>query len=141
MQQNHAMANFVRGIHADLQDYQRLHSLLDTQFSLALQHDSIALEKLADEVMELVGTLNNRRVERSVLLARYIPVINNETVDKFLGSLPMESQEKIKALWQRLEDLIVECKEMNSRNCRLLTDQFEIMQRILKHEEHTYAPL
>jgi len=35
---------------------------------------------------------------------------------------------------------VKECKALNMRNCRLLMDQHDIMQRVLQTEADTYAP-
>jgi flagella synthesis protein FlgN len=42
--------------------------------------------------------------------------------------------------WSALEAAVQECKALNTRNCRLLMDQHDIMQRVLQTESDTYAP-
>jgi flagella synthesis protein FlgN len=141
MHRARSFPDFVRGIQADVQDYQKLQAMLETQFALALRHDSAALEMLAYDILKKVETLNARRLDRTALLSRHMGEVSTESVRKFIQSIPHESQGKVMTLWKSLEDLVVACQEINTRNCRLLTDQYTLMQRVLKHEEHTYAPV
>ncbi|MEG1055633.1 MAG: flagellar protein FlgN, partial [Janthinobacterium sp.] len=54
--------------------------------------------------------------------------------------LQEDARSKAQADWSALEQMVLECKRLNSRNSELLTEQYSIMQRVLHGEEDTYAP-
>ena len=135
-----ALSRLVKGIHADMADYRHLHELLDVQFEAALRHQSSRLIEIAEKISELVNTLEQRRQERVALASMLTGSGQPVSMQGVVQLLTESSRPSLQACWQSLENQVRECKEANARNCRLLTDQHEMMQRILHREVDTYAP-
>jgi len=138
--QSEALLRLVQGMRADIADYRRLRELLELQFDAVLRHQSQALVDVAGKITELVDTLEQRRQERVVLACDVIGPGKPVSMQGVVRLLAESSRIKVEADWETLEGLVRECKQANMRNCRLLTDQHEIMQRVLNQEAHTYVP-
>lgn len=135
-----ALIRLVQGMRADIADYRRLRELLELQFDAVLRHQSQSLVDVADKITELVDTLEQRRQERVALAGEVIGHGKPVSMQGVARLLAESSRAKLEADWETLEGLVRECKQANMRNCRLLTDQHETMQRVLHQETHTYVP-
>lgn len=138
MKRGEAIARLLRDVLSDVADYGALRLLLDSQFHAALRHDATALRALAARITEAVQVLDGRRLLRARVVNSLYGVSGR--MDSVFDELPEDSRERCRAMWTRLEALVVECKRLNARNCLLMTDQYEIMQRVLHGEDQTYAP-
>lgn len=138
--QSEALSRLVQGMRADIVDYRRLRELLDVQFDAALRHQSNALVDVAANITELVDMLDGRRQERVALAGVLIGPEEPVSMQGVMRLLTESSRASLQADWETLESLVRECKQANTRNCRLLTDQHEIMRRVLNREADTYAP-
>lgn len=139
MKRSDVLRALVSGVHADQADYQTLRTLLGEQFQAALRHDAATLTELGRRITALVAVLDGRRRERMrgvALLGIRPPATMAQVIALFAPAMRAPLQQ----LWQDLEALVVECKQLNSRNCRLLTEQHALMQRVLAGEEDTYVP-
>lgn len=135
----------ARGMQADIADYRALRDLLQAQFEAALRHRPAELAQLARDISTLCETLEKRRVERVGLVDSCVEVTVNlpreERVMAVLLQLPASYHGLAQSVWQTLQKLVPECKALNLRNCNLMMDQHEIMQRVLNAESDIYAPL
>ncbi|MBA4341901.1 MAG: flagellar protein FlgN [Methylibium sp.] len=135
-----ALAQLLRDMQVDRAGYARLRELLEAQFQAALRHATQALVGLADDITRLVAELEERRATRSRLLAQLLgPAEAEPTLARLLQRLPASAGQTLTVAWQGLEQQIRECKQMNLRNCRLITEQHALMQRVLGVEEQGYA--
>lgn len=135
-----ALAQMLRDMHADRAGYARLRDLLEAQFQAALRHAAQPLVGLAGEITGVVAELDGRRAARSQLLVQLLgPAEPAPTLDRLLQRLPGPTGQTLTVAWQGLEQQIRECKQMNLRNCRLITEQHALMQRVLGVEEQGYA--
>lgn len=140
MKPREAFNRIFAGMRADLHDYQRLRELLEAQFLSALRHRSDEIAQICAQISELAATLDARRVERQNLVALLMPKGERPSIGAVAKLLQGASRVVFEACWQSLEAAVRDCKALNMRNCRLLTDQYEIMQRVLNTEADTYAP-
>ncbi|WP_018411159.1 flagellar export chaperone FlgN [Methyloversatilis thermotolerans] len=133
-----AMARVMRDMHADLGDYDALREALQRQFAAALKHDSERLAELAGQVTDMVARLEERRRVR----ARVVDVLcgPHGRMNELFARMPAPMADRCRAMWRELERKVGECKQLNVRNCLLITSQFEIMHRVMHGEEDTYAP-
>jgi flagella synthesis protein FlgN len=142
MTHREAVRRIIDGIRADLDDYPRLHELLEAQFHAALNHHSGAIHEIAQSISQLTSVLETRRRERHglarLLMASNSPVVSIEAVS---ARLPRAVRETFDTAWNRLEGLVHSCKTLNLRNCRLVMGQYEILQRVLQADKDTYAPV
>lgn len=134
------LPQFVADMDADLQRYRSLQALLQEQFTAALRHDSAGLLALNERILALVAELDQRRDRRSALLVQLLSPQNPATLDALIERLPPATRGVVRTRSQALEQLVRDCKERNSRNGRLVTDQQAILQRVLRgKEEDTYV--
>ncbi|MDF1484206.1 flagellar export chaperone FlgN [Ramlibacter sp. H39-3-26] len=135
-----SVARLMEGVRADVDDYHELRSMLSAQFGAALRHETLVLTDLAERIVALTGRLEERREER-MALARFLMGSGlPAAMPLLLEALPRTAREALEAWWGVLEDLVNECKAQNMRNCRLMVEQHEIMQRVLDMEVDIYAP-
>ena len=138
-----ALQCLARGMQANVADYGRLRDLLQTQFALALRHDTGGLSEIATGITRLCATLEARRAERVRLVDIFAgPLVNTprrDVIAELIAQLPGAYRAMAERLWSSLGRLAAECKALNSRNCQLLMDQHDIMQRVLHSESDIYV--
>lgn len=140
MKQREAFNRIFAGMRADLQDYRVLRELLDAQFEAALQHRSEALTEIGERIIALTTVLEQRRAERQRLATHVVPRDTQLSMLAVANRLQGASRAAFDTCWKALEAAVRDCKALNMRNCRLLMDQYDIMQRVLNAETDTYAP-
>ena len=138
MSRRAALSNFVSDVIEDVRDYHMLRALLQEQFEAAMKHNASRLKDLSEQITEAVDVLEKRRARRSELMASLVG--RGAGIADILAFLKDTAREAMKAKWVELEGLVHECKELNERNCRLMMDQYAIMQRVLHGEEEIYVP-
>lgn len=139
MKRSDVLRTLISGVHADHADYQQLRELLSQQFDAALRHDTQALTQLGERITAQVAVLDARRRERMravALLGLRAPA----TMEQVIGLFAQGTQAAVLQLWRALEALVLECKGLNGRNCRLMMEQHAMMQRVLAGEADTYVP-
>lgn len=136
-----ALGRLIKGVHADLGDYRALRELLDVQFEAALKHRSAVITDIADRISALTAQLDKRRIERVALAKILAGKQGNVTISAVSARLPANARPAFDEWWQTLEKLVQECKRLNQRNCDLVMNQHEILQRVLQVDGGgTYAP-
>jgi flagella synthesis protein FlgN len=136
-----ALGRLIKGVHADLGDYRTLRELLDVQFEAALKHRSAMIRDIADRISALTAQLDKRRAERVALAKMLVGKQSSVTISAVSARLPANARPAFDEWWQTLEKLVQECKRLNQRNCDLLMNQHEILQRVLQTDGGgTYAP-
>ena len=140
-----AVRSMVQGLRLDTADYQALQELLEQQFQAALRHGTEDLSELSGRITALSQVLEGRRQERmdlsKLLLGGRGMSDRAVSIEAVTLRLPATAQQAFRSEWRALERQVRRCKELNTRNCRLFMGQFEIMQRVLTPESHTYAPI
>ena len=133
-----AVRRVLHGIAEDRQGYPALLALLEEQFQATLRHRSAQLTLLADQVIAAVEELDARRRQRVSLVAALLGPKGD--MPQLFALLQEEARAAALADWAALEQMVLECKRLNARNSELMTEQYSIMQRVLRGEEDTYAP-
>jgi flagella synthesis protein FlgN len=140
MKPREAFNRIFTGMRADLQDYRTLRDLLEAQFEAALQHRTEALAEIGARIVALTSVLEERRAERQRLAASVVPRGAQLSMVAVASRLQGASRAAFDTCWKALETAVRDCKALNVRNCRLLMEQYDIMQRVLSAEPDTYAP-
>lgn len=140
MKPREAFNKIFVGMRADVHDYRRLHDLLEAQFMAALQHRTDEIRTIGEDIVALTSALDERRRERVELVRLVAAPGTPVSIAAVAQRLQGAAREAFDACWKSLEAAVNECKELNLRNCRLLMDQHDIMQRVLETEADTYAP-
>lgn len=133
-----ALDRLGQGVADDLAACRAMLALLERQFDAALRHRSAQLAELAAALAPPLDAMAQRRVQRVTLVRALLGP--EATMAALIASLPAPARGALEAQWRELEQLVLECKRLNSRNSALLADQFSIMQRVLHGEEQLYAP-
>lgn len=140
MSRNDLMLALSRGINRDLIAYRRLKEMLDAQFAAAMYHDAPRLAAAGQAVEQLAGEIELRRQERVDLVRQLFDGDSQARMEQVFALLPEAPARMFRSWWSELETLVRDCKGMNERLCHLLTDQQEIMQRLLGDNEDIYVP-
>lgn len=141
MKVTEALSHLLRDMHADRSGYARLRELLEQQFEAALRHQAERLSALADDIVALVDELNARGLQRGALLRQLLGQRpqTEPSMAALLQRLPSAVGQTLSIAWQSLEQQVRECKDLNQRNCHLITEQHALMQRVMGVEEALYA--
>lgn len=140
MKQGEAFRRLFAGMRADLHDYHDLRALLEAQFEAALHHRSTEICDIGERITVLARMIERRREERVKLARRLVREPGSAPMSAIADRLQGVPRAAFETCWRSLEAIVGECKALNLRNCRLLMDQHEIMQRVLNAEQDTYAP-
>jgi flagella synthesis protein FlgN len=133
-----AVARLLDGIQADLQACAVIRDLLERQFQAALRHRGAELGVLAEELMPQLDAMEQRRQQRVQLVRALHGAAAG--MDDLLNALPAAQRSRAASDWERLEQLVRDCKQATTRNGNLMADQYTVMQRVLHGEDQLYAP-
>lgn len=139
MNRQEALVRLVRDVQSDIEDYGVLRVALSSQFESALLHDSQRLAELAGQITALVDALDERRLTRMAITRALSGQEQPRNLAAVLDLLAPSARAMLDDLWQQLEGLVRECKQLNVRNCEFIVEQNALMQRVLHGEESTYA--
>lgn len=141
MTRNELIMQLSHGLNHDLHDYRQLKEQLEVQFDAARLHDAARLAAISETVEQLAGEIEARRRERVDLVTRLFEGDAEATMERVFSLLPQAASQMLRSWWSELHSLVGDCKAQNTRTCHLLTEQQEIMRRILGDDEDTYAPV
>jgi len=133
------LATMLHDLRADRDGYAQLRMLLDAQFQAALQHQGGRLSELAQAISDQVDELGRRRDSRSQALSALLGPQVAPKLGALLPRLPAQLASAMADSVHDLEKLVGECKQMNVRNCELITAQHQLMQQAMGVREHGYA--
>lgn len=133
-----ALATLLQGLQADRQGCARLHALLEQQFQAALRHQPEELAVLGAAIERAVDAMAAGGRQRAGVLRRLLGG-GEIGMQALLQRLPAAQAQRLQPVWQALQTQLQECKALNARNCRLITEQHALMQRVLGVEEALYA--
>lgn len=134
-----AVVQLLRDLHADGFGYKLLRDLLEAQFQGALKHDAEALLRVGGEIETLCGQMEQRRAKREELLGSLLKQPPRPSMKRLIEALPGAAARTLAGLWAEVEQQLHVCKELNLRNCRLIMEQQEMMQRLLGEDGGVYA--
>jgi flagella synthesis protein FlgN len=138
MTRDQAVFRLAEGVQADLAACAELQGLLERQFDAAMRHRSLELADLAAALAPALDAMEARRQQRVALVGALLGP--QATMQQLIAGMAGAARAELAANWRQLEQMVVECKRMTSRNGALLAEQFSIMQRVLHGEDQVYAP-
>ena len=133
-----AAALLLQDLRNDLQEARQLRVLLNLQFDALLKHDPKPLPALAVDIVASIERMQQRRARRVALVLRLVGP--RAGMAEVLAGLSPSLKTMGEAWWAALQELVRDCKDANLRNCALLTQQHELMQRVLEPDSDLYAP-
>lgn len=138
MTRDQAVFRLAEGVQADLAACAEVQALLERQFDAALRHRSDELAALAAALSPALDAMDARRQQRVTLVRALLGA--QATMNELIATLAGAARDELAANWGELEQMVIACKAMTTRNSALLAEQFSIMQRVLHGEEQVYAP-
>jgi flagella synthesis protein FlgN len=138
MTRDQAVYRLAEGVQADLAACAEVQGLLERQFDAAVRHRSSELAAMAAALTPALDAMDARRQQRVALVRALLGP--DATMNELVATLDGAARAELAANWRELEQMVIECKRMTTRNSDLLAEQFSIMQRVLHGEEQVYAP-
>ncbi|MFG6488981.1 flagellar protein FlgN [Roseateles sp. BYS78W] len=140
---NRVLRQLIDVLTRDVQGYRELRTLLDAQFDAALAHHAASMDQLAGRIVTQVEGIDARRESRDGMLAqlagrRERPGLR-ALAARLPAAVPLPLRERLAEVCGQLEQLTVDCKRLNLRNCELIHEQHALMQRLLGQPEASYA--
>lgn len=125
----------------DAAHYAELEALLAKQHSHLTRRDSQALNSISKAVLPLMDALNSNAQRRVKCLESLGVTGDDAGMQKVLAALPDTYKRQGLSHWDRIYALAKRCQEQNNANGRLLAQQKQLFDKLLK-PEHTfsYAP-
>ncbi|KQP15130.1 flagellar protein FlgN [Pseudorhodoferax sp. Leaf267] len=129
-----ALLQLLGDMQDDLADYSVLAVLQERQHDGALRQDAALLEALAHRIVVLVDRLEARRSAREALIGQLLGEDEPACMDALLARMPATGSAPLQALWGRVGHAVSDCRSRNARNLQLMTDQQDLMRRVLVAE-------
>ena len=129
----------MKGVAEDVKAYRTLQTLLEQQFHAALRYQATPLSELAAQITALVEALEQTRRQRLVLVEHLLGA--GSTMAAVFPLVSDSPRTALESGWQLLEQLVLDCKQRNLRNSKLMMEQQDMMQKIMHGEEQIYAPV
>ena len=128
-------------LNQDVAHYQQLVAQLKQQHVLLVNRDNQALIGHNQQLQSLMALLNQHATNRHAILTRLGVTADNDGMQKLLKKLPQQVQQKGMMLWQNLYEQTLACQDLNNTNGRLLAQQKQLIDRLLKPEQqYCYGP-
>lgn len=125
----------------DVKSYQQLAQQLKHQQLLLQNRDSKALLTHNVELQLLMQQLNNHAQYRGEHLIALGMTADDAGMKCLLAALPTQYSLQARQLWQQLYDVTLQCQEQNNANGRLLAQQKQMMDKLLKpQQQYSYSP-
>lgn len=121
-------------IQKDRKYYIKLIHLLKQQRTMIIERKVEAMEELNQNMAKIYQLLSESTKKRIAALKDMCIPPHAEGMRFLFSRLPANHHIQAKALWEDLEQRVLECKELNERNANLLTMQQEILNSILGNE-------
>ncbi|MFL9593208.1 flagellar export chaperone FlgN [Aeromonas schubertii] len=131
----------IQGVQQDLGRYQRLCQLLDEQYQLLGTHDVEGLTRFNLTLTGLMGEVQASAQARCQQLRAFGLEPDQQGMASLIGRLPEPVQRRFSPLWLRLEQLLIQCKQKNERNGRLLAGQVETIRQLLGQQDAYPEPM
>jgi len=125
----------------DVKSYQQLARQLQHQESLLVNRDSQALLTHNAQLQQLMQQLSEHAQRRCGYLEALGVSADDAGMNRLLGALPDQYRQQGSMLWQQLYELTLQCQERNNTNGRLLAQQKQLIDKLLKPEQqYCYSP-
>ncbi|MDD1793553.1 flagellar protein FlgN [Enterovibrio makurazakiensis] len=133
--------NLLSDLANDAAQYADLESLLSQQHTFLNRRESQSLNTINARVQPLMDSLNSRAQRRVKCLELLGVSADDAGMRKVLAALPEAYGRQGLTHWQSIYDLAKRCQEQNNANGRLLAQQKQIFDKLLKPENaFSYAP-
>lgn len=130
-QKRELVKGLVQGIRQDIESYSQLKGLLHRQRELMQQRDNQGLNEHNQLQSRLCHSLMEKANDRAQTLQQLGFAGNASGMMALVARLPKTSSEQVAKLWNHLLALVIESKQINESNGKLLVAQQEVITQIL----------
>lgn len=124
----------IIGIRQDCGRYADLRQLLLNQYRLLASHDVAGLTEHNRQQTRLMGEIQHQVRLRCEHLQALGLKPDERGMAILIGKLPSPLRQQVDEQWQRLEQLLLQCRNQNEQNGRLLAGQIETIHTLLGQE-------
>ncbi|WP_299019584.1 flagellar protein FlgN [uncultured Photobacterium sp.] len=125
----------------DVTSYQHLAQQLKHQQALLVNRDSQALLSHNVQLQQLMQQLGEHAKRRSEYLESLGVSADDAGMKRLMAALPAQFSQQGNQLWKKLYELTLQCQELNNANGRVLAQQKQMIDKLLKPEQQfCYGP-
>lgn len=129
----------LKGIQQDIQQYDELQHILQALQASYLNFDGEAMQRMMQRQQPLLAVLAQRSTQRTVQLRQLGLPATPQGIRSLFQALPPALREKMQQQWQRLESVIVACRQLNQHNGQLSASFGELLAEISQGSQRHYA--
>lgn len=115
----------------DVSDFLVLREQMQGLYEHLLQRDTPNIERINQQITELLGLIGQRAQRRVKVLGAFRLSGDSVGMGKLFACYPTPRRSALQQQWTQLEQLIGECKELNSRNGSLLAMHNDLLNQLL----------
>lgn len=118
-------------IHQDSDGYQALRQLMQDLYAQLLLRDCQQIDQLNLRINQLIEELRARAQRRNKIITAFGIMAGTQAMYTLFATFPASRGEQLQKQWGQLTRLVVECKELNERNGKLLSMHNDILSKLL----------
>jgi flagella synthesis protein FlgN len=129
-------------VRQDCADYLALRGSMQELYQQLLERNCRQIDLLNEQITTLVEQVRARAGRRSKILAVFRLGGDSAAMRQLLSHYPRARSEHLQQVWQQLGQLVVQCKQLNERNGKLLAMHNDILDQLLGdgRNPQLYAP-
>jgi flagella synthesis protein FlgN len=129
-------------VRRDCADYLALRGAMQELYQQLLERNCRQIDLLNEQITTLVEQVRARAGRRSKILAVFRLGGDSAAMQQLLSHYPRARSEHLQRVWQQLGQLVVQCKQLNERNGKLLAMHNDILDQLLGdgRDPQLYAP-
>lgn len=129
-------------IQQDHGDYLNLRGLMHGLYTQLLLRDCQQIDQLNAQINHLIEQLRLRAQRRNKILTAFGIMAGTEAMHTLFAAFPAARTEQLHKAWSRLTQLVIECKQLNERNGKLLSMHNDILSKLLhiSSDSPLYSP-
>ncbi|MEN0036242.1 MAG: flagellar protein FlgN [Cellvibrio sp.] len=118
-------------IQQDSEDYLVLRKLMQDLYAQLLLRDCQQIDQLNLQINQLIEQLRTRAQRRNKIITAFGIMAGNQAMQTLFSAFPAPRGDRLQKQWAQLTRLVVECKELNERNGKLLSMHNDILSKLL----------
>lgn len=118
-------------IQQDSEDYLALRKLMQDLYAQLLLRDCQQIDQLNLQINQLIEQLRARAQRRNKIITAFGIMAGHQAMQTLFSAFPAARAEQLQKQWAQLTRLVIECKELNERNGKLLSMHNDILSKLL----------
>ncbi len=136
----HELKSFITNLQQDLKRLDKLNELFDKQYELMSSKQSLQLEQLNEQAMELLQAIQHSHLQREQWLNTLGLKADRSGISLLLEKLPESLRQATSKLLEELTLKSRLCHAQNERSGQLLASQRQLMQKLTGLNTRTSYP-